>query len=82
MTSTDPSLQPVEFSNVNLDDVVGLSFTGQVDKLYLLQYTPDLVSLDWLDTQMFVRGTGGESFVFDPTGVSTQKNYRIVEALP
>jgi len=82
LTSTDPSLQPVEFSNVNLDDVVGLSFTGQVDKLYLLQYTPDLVSLDWLDTQMFVRGTGGESFVFDPTGVSTQKNYRIVEALP
>lgn len=82
LTSTDPGLRPVEFSQVSLNDVVGLSFTGAVDKLYLLQYTADLVSTDWFDTEMFVLGTGGESFVFDPAGISTQKNYRIVEALP
>ena len=82
LTSTIPGPDPVDFARIDANDDIGLSFTGAVDELYLLQSTTNLVSTDWFDTDLFIRGTGGESFVYDPAGISTQKNYRIVEALP
>ena len=70
----------VEFSSITVNDLDGLSFTGEANRIYTLQYTADLASTNWLETDIFIRGTGGESVAFDPPpGYSTQKNYRIIE---
>ena len=80
LTSTNSAATPVPFSTVTVDDVVGVSFTGELAQVYRLQYAEDLVSPTWIDTDIFIRGTGGESIAFDTAGMISRKNYRIVEA--
>ena len=80
LTSTNSAADPVPYSTVSVDDVVSVSFTGELAQVYLLQYAEDLVSPTWTDTDVFIRGTGGESIAFDPAGAITRKNYRVIEA--
>jgi len=69
----------VDFADITVNDREGFSFTGEVDRIYTLQHTQDLIDTNWLETDTFIRGTGGESFAFDPAGTTTGKNYRIIE---
>jgi hypothetical protein len=69
----------VDFADITVNDREGFSFTGEVDRIYTLQHTQDLVDTNWLETDTFIRGTGSESFAFDPAGITTGKNYRIIE---
>jgi hypothetical protein len=45
--------------------------------VYKLQSTPDLVSLNYGATGAFVLGDGSGMTLFDPSGASTTKNYRV-----
>jgi hypothetical protein len=60
-----------------VDDVLGTSFSSVSNSTYRLQSTPDLVSSNFSDTGAFAIGNGGDMTLFDPTGPSTSKNYRV-----
>ena len=76
LTSTNPV--PMAISSVTVGDRDGFSFTGEVGRLYTLQSMVGLAPPDWIDGDVMVRGSGGQSFAFDPDGISTQKSYQIV----
>ena len=56
----------------------GVSFDSLSNATYRLQSTPDLVSSNFSDTGAFTIGNGASMTLFDPTGPSTSKNYRVV----
>ncbi len=75
-------LTPMEIaiSNVVVADTAGISFdtVAGLSLTYHLESTPDLVSTNYSDTGASVTGSGGPMTLFDPTGTSTSKNYRVV----
>ena len=66
-------------TNVVVDDVLGTSFSSVSNETYHLQSTPDLVSSNFNDTGAMAIGNGGDMTLFDPTGPSTSKNYRVTQ---
>ena len=72
-------LTPTEIAitNVVVADTAGISFDSDAGLTYRLESTPDLVSSNYSDTGAFVTGSGGPMTLFDPTGTSTTKNYRV-----
>jgi hypothetical protein len=66
-------------TNVVVDDVLGTSFSSVSNVTYRLQSTPDLVSSNFSDTGAMAIGNGGDMTLFDPTGPSTSKNYRVTQ---
>jgi hypothetical protein len=74
------SPNPVDVTSITVRDLVdGFSFTGEVDKVYMIQFSEGPGTTNWIETDLFIRGTGGETRAFDPDGISTGRNYRIVE---
>jgi len=65
--------------SVEVDDVPGTTFNSVLHATYRLQSTPDLVSSNFSDTGGIAIGTGGVMTLFDPTGPSTSKNYRVLQ---
>jgi hypothetical protein len=63
---------------VVIEDTLGVTFSNSVlNATYRLQSTPDLVSSNYSDTGAIAIGNGGTITMFDPTGTSTSKNYRV-----
>ena len=73
-----PISASVSVSGVAVEDVMALSFTSYLGRIYRLQYTTNLPSAVWDDTYYLIEGTGGETLAFDPSGFTTQKNYRVI----
>jgi hypothetical protein len=65
--------------SVAVDDVLGTTFNSVLHAAYRLQSTPDLVSSNFSDTGGIAIGNGGVMTLFDPTGPSTSKNYRVLQ---
>ena len=68
----------VEFTEIDVSDVTGLQFLGSAGAQYRLQYSIEPLTNVWVTTDIIILGTGNTNTVFDPTGYSTQKVYRIV----
>ena len=66
-------------TNVVVDDVLGTSFSSMSGATHRLQSAPDLVSSNFSDTGAMAIGTGGGMTLFDPTGPSTSKAYRVTQ---
>ena len=69
----DPSVDLVV-----IEDTLGATFDSVSNATYRLQSTPDLVSSNFTDTGAIAIGNGAAIIMFDPTGPSTSKNYRVV----
>lgn len=65
------------FTTATVANVAALSFDSQAGVTYRLQYAPGLPATDWIDTGFDVIGNGSNLFLYDPTGFSTAKVYRI-----
>ena len=63
---------------VVIEDTLGATFDSLSNATYRLQSTPDLVSSNFTDTGAMAIGNGAAMTLFDPTGPSTSKNYRVV----
>ena len=68
----------VASTNIVVADTAGIAFDSVSGLTYSLQSTPDLVSSNFSDTGAFVTGDDGPLTLFDPTGTSTSKNYRVL----
>ena len=78
-SSNGTYVNEVAISEVTVDDVMGVAFTSTVSEIYRLQCTESPASGMWTNTPLMLEGTGGPITAFDPTGVSTQKSYRILQ---
>ena len=74
--------QPVSFTNAVVDDVMGLEFGSTSGDVYRLEIATDPVGSNWVFSGMSMVGTGTNVFMFDPTGFSTQKLYRVMNTGP
>ena len=76
-------MTPMEIviTNVVVADTAGIAFDTDEGLTYHLEATPDLVSTNYSDTGAFVTGSGGPVTLFDPSGTSSMKNYRVVVEL-
>jgi sialidase-1 len=63
---------------VVIEDTLGAMFDSVSNTTYRLQSTPDLVSSNYTDTGAIAIGNGASIIMFDPSGPSTSKNYRVV----
>jgi len=69
---------PVEPSvDVLVEDTFATEFVSKAGITYELESTPDLVSSNFSGTGAFVIGTGTNMVLFDPTGFSDTKHYRV-----
>ena len=69
----------VSFNTITVTNAAAMEFGSQVGVDYRLQVTTDLVTpTNWVDTGASIAGDGGTLLLFDPTGSSTQKSYRIL----
>lgn len=60
--------------------VVGVQFSTAPSQWYSLQYKTNPATSSWVDSGMRVKGDGGTRWIFDPSGFSTSKLYRIETA--
>ena len=71
--------QEVAFTQVATEDTMAMEFVSQSNVVYRLDSTTDLVtSNNFTSTGAFTLGSGTNQFLFDATGFSTNKAYRIV----
>ena len=76
---TIPAPTQVDITLTEVADVFGLSFTTEVATTYRLESTTDLVtSNNFQSTGALLQGNGTVMEMFDPTGFSTTKAYRVV----
>jgi len=73
-----PAIPEVSFTNVVVNDTMGMEFDSDDGATYQLEYSEPPMTNDWIETAGFMRGDGGSLIFFDPTGVSTTRLYRIV----
>jgi hypothetical protein len=78
----DPGPVVAPSTNIVVEDTAGISFNSDTGIVYKLQCTPDLVSSNYGDTGAFVLGDGSGMTLFDPSGTSTTKNYRVTVESP
>lgn len=72
---------PVDVTQIQVDDVIGMQFDSFTGTTYRLQFTSAIISGVWTNADYVMFGTGEQMTAFDPSGFSTQKSYRVV-ALP
>jgi hypothetical protein len=65
-------------TDILVEQTLGVEFNSEAGATYRLQCTPDLVSTNYSDTGTIATGTGGTMVMYDPSGPSTSKNYRVV----
>ena len=65
-------------NRVTVEDVPALAFTSSVGHLYGLEFNTNGDTNVWTDAGALLTGDGSTMFMFDPSGFSTQKNYRII----
>jgi hypothetical protein len=68
----------IGLTQIEVPGVVGLAFNSQAETSYRLQYTINLNSDVWSDTDYLMLGTGEEMTALDPAGSSPWKGYRIL----
>ena len=73
-----PGPTPVNISTVEVANVFGLQFQTASGTMYRLEASSDPVSNNFQSTGAFLEGDGEVREMFDPTGFSTTKNYRVV----
>ena len=71
----------VQSTDVMVEDAAGIRFQSQAGGIYRLEVNTNLPDNAWSRTGGAVEGTGQTRMLFDPSGPSGQKNYRVV-ALP
>lgn len=81
LTGPGPGPGPVIIAstNVAVDDVLGTSFSSVSGATHRLQSTPDLMSTNFSDTGAIATGNGGNMTLYDPTGPSASKSYRVTQ---
>ena len=62
-----------------VEDTFALGFDSAVGFTYELQSTELPQSNNWITTGATIEGTDGPLLMFDPTGFSTSKLYRVVK---
>jgi hypothetical protein len=73
-----PEPPPPAIIAVDVDSEFGLEFSSETSTLYGLEFTTDLVSSsNYQRTGALLEGNGGSMQIFDPTGFSTSKAYRV-----
>ena len=76
------TLGPIDITEVQVEDTVGLAFATTPDILYRLQSTTDLLPPQvFTNTGAIVEGNGSNMFIFDPAGFDDNKAYRVEEGL-
>lgn len=68
---------PLLFTTGTVANVAALSFGSATGVTYRLEYVTSLLETNWTDCGYSVVGNGSNLFLFDPTGFSTSKMYRI-----
>lgn len=73
-----PTLIPfVKSADVQVADTTAIEFTGDVGVEYELESQSVGATNEWTGTGIFAVGTGATQQLFDPTGFSTGKEYRV-----
>ena len=73
----EPALTEVENVNTTM-----LTFESVLGIFYGLESATTLSPPDWTPAGLTIAGNGGDMLLFDPTGLSTQKHYRVVVTGP
>ena len=71
-------LVTTSFTNVNVNDVIGMEFGSVSGLTYNLEFAEDPATNDWMAAGATLSGNDGNLIFFDPTGFSTQRVYRIL----
>ena len=71
-------LPTVAFTNIVVEDVAALEFDSELGGIYDLEYAVEPDTNDYIATGATLTGDGGILNMYDPTGFSTQKTYRIL----
>ena len=80
VSGAPPVSENVEATDVEVADTMAAEFQSDVDVLFWLQSTPDLIDTNtWQDTGAQTTGDGNTMKLFDPDGFSTSKLYRVVK---
>jgi len=77
VTMTTTPVPVVPSVDALVEDTFATEFVSKAGITYELESTPDLVSSNYSGTGAFVIGTGTNMFLFDPTGYSDTKYYRV-----
>jgi hypothetical protein len=73
-----PAPAQVQIATADVDSEFGVRFLSETSKTYSLEFTTDLVtSSNYQRAGALLEGTGGTLELFDPTGFSTSKAYRV-----
>ncbi len=73
-----PEPTAVDSTVVQVDGVFGLQFMAEVSRVYSLEFTTDPAGSNYQGTGALLEGNGGVMEMFDPTGGSGSKTYRVV----
>lgn len=69
----------ISFNTIVVADTAAMEFASTLGVDYNLEFTTDIIPpTNWVVTGATVTGNGGTMQLFDPTGFSTQKMYRIL----
>lgn len=68
---------PILFSTSLVTSVAALQIGSVSGVTYRLHYTSDLLGTNWAWTGFTVTGNGGDLWLYDPTGFSTARIYRV-----
>lgn len=78
LSNTNLPPAPIAFTNVTVDDVVGMAFDSATGFTYRLDASDDLAVPDFQPIGASLEGNGQPLIFFDPAGSSTSRSYRIV----
>jgi len=73
-----PEPTTVDSTVVQVDGVFGLQFMTELSRVYSLEFTTSPVGSAYQGTGALLEGNGGVMEMFDPTGGSDSKTYRVV----
>jgi hypothetical protein len=73
-----PEPTTVDSTVVEVDGVFGLQFMSEVSRVYSLEFTTSLAGSAYQSTGARLEGNGGIMEMFDPTGGSDIRTYRVV----
>jgi hypothetical protein len=69
---------PLEFSSSAVEDTPGVQIQSESNECYRLEYAVPPASNTWFDTGAKVTGDGNLMTLFDPSGPSTTRVYRVM----
>jgi hypothetical protein len=72
--TASPVIHSITLSN----DIVNISWSALSNRIYRLQYKPDINDSNWIDLFPVIPATGPTAAAADSSGVSTQRFYRIL----